>query len=57
MKYAPRLDGLRGVAILMVLLEHFADFLGRPISAGFYGGNLLFCFKRFFDNININKFC
>lgn len=47
MKYAPRLDGLRGVAILMVLLEHFADFLGRPISAGFYGVNLFFVLSGF----------
>lgn len=46
-KYQPKLDGLRFVAIFMVLLEHFAMFIGRPISAGFYGVNLFFVISGF----------
>jgi peptidoglycan/LPS O-acetylase OafA/YrhL len=45
--YKSRIDGLRFVAIFMVLLEHFAMFIGRPISAGFYGVNLFFVISGF----------
>ncbi len=45
--YQSRIDGLRFVAIFMVLLEHFAMFVGRPISAGFYGVNLFFVISGF----------
>ncbi|MGN6533830.1 MAG: acyltransferase family protein [Ginsengibacter sp.] len=42
MNYKPRLDGLRFVAIMMVMLEHFVYFLGSKVSGGFYGVNLFF---------------
>jgi peptidoglycan/LPS O-acetylase OafA/YrhL len=45
--YKSRIDGLRFVAIFMVLLEHFAIFIGRPIYAGFYGVNLFFVISGF----------
>lgn len=45
--YKPRLDGLRSIAILMVLIEHFAYFIGKHIAAGFYGVNLFFVLSGF----------
>jgi peptidoglycan/LPS O-acetylase OafA/YrhL len=47
LKYFKQLDGLRFVAIFLVLLEHFAMFIGRPISAGFYGVDLFFVISGF----------
>lgn len=47
LKYQSRIDGLRFIAIFMVLLEHFAMFIGRPLSAGFYGVNLFFVISGF----------
>lgn len=47
MKHYKQIDGLRFVAIFLVLLEHFAMFLGRPISAGFYGVDLFFVISGF----------
>jgi peptidoglycan/LPS O-acetylase OafA/YrhL len=45
--YGARLDGLRFVAIFMVLVEHFAYYIGKHISAGFYGVNLFFVISGF----------
>lgn len=45
--YYEKLDGLRFVAIFLVLLEHFAIFVGRPIFAGFYGVDLFFVISGF----------
>lgn len=47
MRYSPALTGIRFVAIAFVLLEHFAGFIGYPISAGFYGVNLFFVLSGF----------
>jgi peptidoglycan/LPS O-acetylase OafA/YrhL len=41
MDYRPKLDGLRGVAIVMLLLGHYL-YLGGQIS-GVYGVNLFLC--------------
>lgn len=46
MKYRPRLDGLRCIAILMVLLGHFLYFLGGT-NSGIYGVNLFFVLSGF----------
>lgn len=56
MNYKPRLDGLRCIAILMVLLEHFVYFIGSKITGGFYGVNLFFCLSGFLiTSILINQ--
>src|SRR5688572_11161836 len=47
MRYEPRLDGLRCIAIMMVLLEHFVYVLGSKVSGGFYGVNLFFVLSGF----------
>lgn len=47
MKYYYKIDGLRFLAIFLVLLEHFAMFIGRPIYAGFYGVDLFFVISGF----------
>jgi peptidoglycan/LPS O-acetylase OafA/YrhL len=47
MQYLKKLDGLRFIAISLVLLEHFARPIGQPISAGFYGVDLFFCISGF----------
>lgn len=47
MHYYPKINGLRFIAIFLVLLEHFAPFIGRPIFAGFYGVDLFFVISGF----------
>ncbi len=46
-KYYEKIDGLRFVAIFLVLVEHFATVIGRHISAGFYGVDLFFVISGF----------
>ena len=41
------MDSLRTVAVGLVLIEHFAYFVGRHISAGFYGVDLFFVISGF----------
>jgi peptidoglycan/LPS O-acetylase OafA/YrhL len=47
LKYIPQLDGLRCIAILLVLIEHFVMPLGHIISAGYYGVDLFFVLSGF----------
>lgn len=42
-----KIDGLRFVAILLVLIEHFADEVGHLISAGYFGVDLFFVISGF----------
>lgn len=46
MQYKPRLDGLRCVAIVMVLIGHYLYFLGGT-NSGIYGVNLFFVLSGF----------
>jgi peptidoglycan/LPS O-acetylase OafA/YrhL len=47
MKYYEKIDGLRFVAISLVLVEHFADTIGHKISAGYYAVDLFFVISGF----------
>ena len=47
MKYYEKIDGLRFIAIFLVLIEHFAIFIGRHISAGYFGVDLFFVISGF----------
>lgn len=47
MKYHPKLDGLRFVAICFVLIEHFAHGVAEKFSAGYYGVDLFFVISGF----------
>ncbi len=47
MNYYDKIDGLRFVAIFLVIIEHFAGFLGKFISAGYYGVDLFFVISGF----------
>jgi peptidoglycan/LPS O-acetylase OafA/YrhL len=47
MRYFERIDGLRFVAIILVLIEHFAGIIGTKISAGYYGVDLFFVISGF----------
>ncbi len=47
MNYYKKIDGLRFVAISMVLIEHFAYFIGSKFSAGYYGVDLFFVISGF----------
>lgn len=41
------MDGLRFLAVFMVLIEHFAYFIGNKIHAGFFGVDLFFVISGF----------
>ncbi|WP_121357021.1 acyltransferase family protein [Flavisolibacter nicotianae] len=47
MKYNPQLDGLRCVAISLVLISHFFWQLGTKTALGFYGVDLFFVISGF----------
>ena len=47
MKYNSKIDGLRFIAILFVLIEHFAKIIGGRIGAGYYGVDLFFVISGF----------
>jgi len=56
MKYFDKIDGLRFVAIVFVLIEHFADKIGQKITAGYFGVDLFFVISGFLiTNILINS--
>jgi peptidoglycan/LPS O-acetylase OafA/YrhL len=46
-KYYPKINGLRFIAIFLVLLEHFAYFIGKHITSGYYGVDLFFVISGF----------
>lgn len=46
MEYKPKLDSLRGIAVMMVLIGHFLYFVGGA-SPGIYGVNLFFVLSGF----------
>lgn len=46
-KYFAQLDGLRTVAILFVMVEHFGGELPKYFSAGYYGVDLFFVISGF----------
>jgi len=46
-KYHEKIDGLRFVAITLVLIEHFSFEIGHKISAGYYGVDLFFVISGF----------
>jgi len=45
--YYPQVDGLRCVAIVAVMLEHFAHYIGTKLYAGFFGVDLFFVLSGF----------
>lgn len=47
MKHINQLDGLRFIAVFLVLIEHYAISIGRHISAGYYGVDLFFVISGF----------
>lgn len=47
MKHYEKIDGLRFIAISLVLIEHFGTYLGRHFAAGYYGVDLFFVISGF----------
>ena len=47
MKYYEKIDGLRFVAIALVLIEHFADKIAHHFSSGYYAVDLFFVISGF----------
>ncbi len=47
MKHFKQLDGLRFVAVFLVLIIHFATIIGMHFSAGYYGVELFFVISGF----------
>lgn len=45
--YFKKIDGLRFVAIAFVIIEHFANFIGKNIKAGYFGVDLFFVISGF----------
>jgi len=45
--YFNQIDGLRFVAIILVLIDHFAHFIGKKFHAGYYGVDLFFVISGF----------
>ncbi len=55
MKYFEKIDGLRFFAIMLVLVEHFAEDIGHQITAGYYAVDLFFVISGFLiTNILLN---
>jgi peptidoglycan/LPS O-acetylase OafA/YrhL len=46
-KYLPKIDGLRFIAISMVLLEHYVIVIGKVFQSAFYGVQLFFVISGF----------
>ena len=46
-KYYPGIDGLRCVAVFLVLLQHFAKYIARYFYTGYYGVDLFFVISGF----------
>lgn len=46
-KYYKALDGIRAIAISLVLMQHFAFVIGRKVNAGFLGVDLFFVLSGF----------
>lgn len=47
MKYYPKLNGIRGIAIMLVLLQHFGWFSSDKSLFGYYGVDLFFVLSAF----------
>ncbi len=47
MKHVKQIDGLRFIAVFLVLIEHFATSVGKHFEAGFYGVDLFFTISGF----------
>lgn len=47
MSYYKKIDGLRSVAIIMVLVEHFAHYVSKGLSIGYFGVDLFFVISGF----------
>lgn len=47
MRYFPQFDGLRMLAVLLVLLHHFARHIGDRFATGYFGVELFFVLSGF----------